>query len=226
MPLASPIRLDRLSDWERIQAEQLVREMRARKREAAKLRKLLDHGSEAEIIAECRRRTHKKRTAYTLAQTYDVVGGGQEIPSFPRDHPRRPVLMLGSVAALIDSHTNGSWLSANGWARHIFCRYVQMRKITILDMQEYSAFERGLTHRLRAKYRLSYHFDDYARLWVLSPRLYNNYQWQVLIGGKQCWLTQSEYENVSRLHKIIKKTDDLQERYQLVRASSRLRASP
>ena len=155
----------------------------------------------------------------TLANRYDWVPSYCEIRNNGFEGAeRRPVLMRGSVGAMIACYSLTPGLnSANGYVAALFMRALKMSRSTFLTYEEYDQFEHRFFKKIREKYRTTGH------IWGHVPQFhkYNdtkNSRKAAIVGGKLVSLRESEYKNVRALRDIIKKTERLDERRKLVLA--------
>ena len=95
-----------------------------------------------------------------------------------------------------------------------------MKKLTILDYKEFQEIVEPVARELGSRFYTSYHFMNNLRQ-IRYWRGDKDTQAQVIVGGKYVWLHTSEIENIYRMREILKKTDKLTERLELLRKSRR-----
>lgn len=183
---------------------------------------LVECGTDEEIIAAAQDYMGGG-TPVTLANRYDKVPRHCEIRGICfacHSHPRRPVIMRGAKWARIAAFGFSDHLCANGWATEVYRRAIRMSKMTILDDGEFEIFSLGIVRRLSKKYRLTSAFREYKYIGKERITGHGN---TAIIRGKFRYLKNSEWENISRLHNIIKKAERLEDRIQAARAHFRAR---
>lgn len=188
---------------------------------------VLDHGTDEEIINKAAGECYTC-TPLVLASVYKNDGDRgtliynfrMAVPFEFNCHPRRAIVMRGARLIRYARHALSHGTNPNGWAVKVFERALRMSKKTLLSYSEMYDFMRELARRVASK-----HPGVTSSFWqrTMPPRI----AWLrpderlALINGKYVTLTDSEYDNVCRLFKIIRKTDKLDERLKLAQESRR-----
>ena len=163
----------------------------------------------------------------TLANRYKWVPEYCEIKNSGFcGYGRRPVIMRGSVGAMIAAYafSQGS-RSANGYVAAVIKRALRMSRATFLKNEEFLDWRDRVFSKISKKYRTTGHIEYHL------PSFYHYHfpeydKYAAVICGKFVSLRGSEYENIRALHNIVKKTERLDKRRELVLAhmSKRLAA--
>lgn len=175
---------------------------------------LISTGSEAEIIEAAQE--YSGGHAVALAKAYRRVDVWQEIVAWA-DHlsPRRPVFMKGAKDCLIKAYGNSSHFSANGLAESVLKRWLRLKKVTAFTWSEFDEAVGGVVGQLHKRYHLTHHFGKGIAYppgtGPYSP-LHAGERALAYIGGKPAFLSASERSNLQALHKIITKTQKLEDR--------------
>lgn len=190
------------------QIESLVQDHNKR----AKWKLLLDEGTEEEII-ECARKECVTNDHIVLASKYKA----NEVPRILycpigfMDHPRRPVAMRGSLAAMIMRRSASSFTCANGLADDILERFIRFKKVTAFTQEEFDEVVKPAIDKLRQKFSTSYHFPRRWGGWLPI------WSYSVVIKGRVVIVDEHQRTYLNRLFSIIRKTDVLEERVKLLR---------
>lgn len=189
--------------------------------EAKRWAKLLDHGTDAQIVeaADLVTWSEEKLHAVTLAQSYRYVSRCQEVvrAPWPPNHPRRPVLMRGSRTNLYRRFSfSPSNANPSGWCYHVISRALRMQRLTCFDLREFLDIADVYWDRLRAKHP---GIRGYSRNKIcdLAPRASDCEAW---VGGRRQCYSEHAYEHLLKLHRIIRQTHKLDERAAALRWSS------
>lgn len=225
MLLSFDSRLSGLSE-EAIQVALQVQEEIDRKAERMSYwRNLLDTATDQEIIRQTEAALVRegRPTIVTLANRYPnchqpITGGGELAPYDLWHHPRRPVVMKGAKSVIIYKYSLGRSQRTRGLHRALLKRWISMKKPTLLDADDWRSCFDGLATRCPRKEIDHWYFRDG---WLPQRNEYDARNNRVMIRGKWATLTASELQNVRRLHEIIKKTEGLEARMKMVRATSR-----
>lgn len=202
-------------------AERFVEEQLALEAKKLEISGLLNDASEPEIVAHfaC---GYRRGTPLTLASTYldwgkrDSDHGSELLGWEWRHHPRRPVIMRGARERLIEIHGSGMSRSANGYAMEVLDRYLRKVRWTAFGDEDDHKYLRNIARELDRRHRTSYHFWRHVDSLLYAARADWN-QHRVFIGGKLVWLTTAQRNYLRGLHSIIRKTDRLDRRAELLR---------
>lgn len=210
----------------------LERTIEAYDRKKNKLRswqEVLDHGTDEEIMEKAQEECDKG-APITFARNYPRNGSPlmtdlarEIVPYDMRSHPRRPVIMKGAVEICYRRFSLSEGRSApNGWLIRVHERAVRMSKKTLIEWDEIMEFSSALATRLAERhYGVTSHFWDYIR-----PRRYEarRNEQLVLMSGRWVSLPYEQYKNVQMFQKVIRKTEKLEDRLELLRAARKERA--
>ena len=222
MQSASLIDLAALDETEARAALFAVEQIRARQTREDRWMQLVRDGTEREILDAAQFEFSHPRRAIpiTLANRYPDVRSECEIVYWAvGSHPRRPVIMRGSLGARLARHSTSASQCANGWAIELFDRAVRASRRTILEVDEYRDFQGRLIDRITSRHRSATHVARERTAARVNFHTRNH----VLIGGKFVWLSDRELENVHALHSIIRRSDKLERRVELAREHMRER---
>lgn len=251
MQSASLIDLAALDPTIRMEVEGLIRRNEIWSKassEKAEWNYLLKRGTDAEIITRAEGLDiwtdpsgAKNVPPITLAnrykderEEYELFKYGRECP-FDFHHPRRPVIMRGSVGGLIHSRrATKKGNSAYGFCSEMRRRFLSLYKVTIWDRNELNALNdhisawrpkwAALSHKARG-------LEPIPNSWVGPDPIYDDRGYDCIVRGQMVHLSQAEYENIVALRKIIAKTEklDMKVRKELARQHMRermLRSEP
>lgn len=190
------------------QIESLVQDHNQRE----KWKRLLDEGTEEDII-DCARKECMANDNIVLASKYKMHEAPRILycPIGFMNHPRRPVAMRGSLAAMIMRRSSSSFTCANGLADDILERFISFKKVTAFTQDEFDEVVKPAIEKLRQKFRTSYHFPRRWGGWLPF------WSCSVLIKGKIVMVDEHQRNYLNRLFSIIRKTDVLEERVNLLR---------
>ena len=179
----------------------------------------LESGTDEEIITLANKHSGITTNAIAFASYYEDYSWRYNLcPHDYYQHPRRPVIMRGSKEIMVHSRSENQ--CANRLCDDILSRWIRMKKLTILDYKEFQEIVEPVARELGSRFYTSYHFMNnlrQIRYWGGDK----DTQAQVIVGGKYVWLHTSEIENIYRMREILKKTDKLTERLELLRKSRR-----
>lgn len=199
-----------------------LREAEKKRREKIKIAALLDHGSDEQIL----RFFSRGHDPLGLACWYPKCSGLIKIYmplSIFYDHPRCPVLMRGSVSAMVQKHAAGILCgyntSPNGLCREIIIRYLKLIKHTCFDPRENYDFVHGLINKISRRHRTSYHLTSMLSFEMKLRGPADGDHRLIWFKGKQIWVTDHQHDYLQKLHTIVKKTDVLQERIEYLKAA-------
>jgi hypothetical protein len=210
----------------------LERTIEAYDRKKNKLRswqEVLDHGTDEEILKKAQEECDKG-APITFARNYSEKSSRimadlsrEIVPYDMRSHPRRPVIMKGAVEIRYIRYSLSEGRSApNGWLIRVHERAVRMSKKTLIEWQEIVDFSSEVAARLAERhYGITSHFWNYIR-----PRRYEarRNEQLVLMSGRWVSLPHEQYKNVQMFQKVIRKTEKLEDRLELLRAARKERA--
>jgi hypothetical protein len=210
----------------------LERTIEAYDRKKNKLRswqEVLDHGTDEEILEKAQEECDKG-APITFARNYSEKSSRimadlsrEIVPYDMRSHPRRPVIMKGAVEIRYIRYSLSEGRSApNGWLIRVHERAVRMSKKTLIEWQEIVDFSSEVAARLAERhYGITSHFWNYIR-----PRRYEarRNEQLVLMSGRWVSLPHEQYKNVQMFQKVIRKTQKLEDRLELLRAARKERA--
>jgi hypothetical protein len=210
----------------------LERTIEAYDRKKNKLRswqEVLDHGTDEEILKKAQEECDKG-APITFARNYSEKSSRitadlsrEIVPYDMRSHPRRPVIMKGAVEIRYIRYSLSEGRSApNGWLIRVHERAVRMSKKTLIEWQEIVDFSSEVAARLAERhYGITSHFWNYIR-----PRRYEarRNEQLVLMSGRWVSLPHEQYKNVQMFQKVIRKTQKLEDRLELLRAARKERA--
>jgi hypothetical protein len=211
------------------QLENTITDYERRQHKLRSWREVLDHGTDEEIMEKAREecdegapisfaRNYPKQGYLTVAdRTREIV------PLNMQDHPRRPVIMKGAVKVCYIRYSLSEGRSApNGWLIRVHERAVRMSKKTLIEWQEIVDFSSEVAARLAERhYGITSHFWDYIRPRSYEVHTGNNL---VLMSGRWVSLPYEQYRNVQMFQKVIRKTQKLEDRLELLRAARKERA--
>jgi hypothetical protein len=211
------------------QLENTIANYEYRKNKRHSWREVLDHGTDEEILekaqSECSEiapitfaRNYPKEDCYMMADlTREIV------PHDMRGHPRRPVIMKGALYQRYRRYSLSEGRSApNGWLIRVHKRAVRMSKRTLTEWDEIIEFNNALAVRLAER-----HCGVTSPYWrYTSPPLYEAGRGKelVLMRGRWVGLPYEQYKNVQMFQKVIRKTEKLEDRLELLRAARKERA--
>jgi hypothetical protein len=211
------------------QLENTIANYEYRKNKLHSWREVLDHGTDEEILekaqSECSEiapitfaRNYPKEDCYMMADlTREIV------PHDMRGHPRRPVIMKGALYQRYRRYSLSEGRSApNGWLIRVHKRAVRMSKRTLTEWDEIIEFNNALAVRLAER-----HCGVTSPYWrYTSPPLYEAGRGKelVLMRGRWVGLPYEQYKNVQMFQKVIRKTEKLEDRLELLRAARKERA--
>jgi hypothetical protein len=211
------------------QLENTIANYEYRKNKLHSWREVLDHGTDEEILekaqSECSEiapitfaRNYPKEGCYMMADlTREIV------PHDMRGHPRRPVIMKGALYQRYRRYSLSTARSApNGWLIRVHKRAVRMSKKTLTEWDEIIEFNNALAVRLAERHcGVTSHYWRYT-----SPPLYEAGRGKelVLMRGRWVGLPYEQYKNVQMFQKVIRKTEKLEDRLELLRAARKERA--
>jgi len=162
-----------------------------------------------------------QQLAITRASTYSNIHHLQELDvwRFNRN-PRRPVLMRGSREFLRLAYSLSSSMSDNGYCISVLDRYLESLKLTCFDRGEYLKILESVADRFMNKeYNLSYHYHRSSRNYYDAPGIHkfepdSATAW---IGGKRVFLTVNQFKTLNKMHQIIRKTENADERLAMLK---------
>jgi len=132
---------------------------------------------------------------------------------------RRPVFLRGSRNVLHRLYSLSNSANANGWAVEVYWRALRMSRRTFLSFDEFQEWSDNIKARLHRKYRLTSSFDKSTGFWFADwhPRDNDSTALRV-VGGKRVYLPASSHKHLDALAKIVRKTETLERKRELVRA--------
>jgi hypothetical protein len=136
-------------------------------------------------------------------------------------HPRRPVVMRGAKARMVYKHSRSRAGCPNGYADEVMTRYLRFIKYTCFDPDKANDDVRAIGKRLQRRYVLTYQF---WRGWSYPVSIGDN-KYHCFVNGRHVWLDRNQYDYVKALHGIIRKTDNLDRRRELLREYRRQRTA-
>ena len=188
-------------------------------------RDVLDNGTEADMMAfAIKKEGFDPDTPYISVQAYkgeNIPRDREIVPYEYQDHPRRIVIIRSARYLRYHKYGLSRSLSPNGWALQVFKRVVRRDKKTFFKQEDWETYARQIADRIASAHRVTGVFYNYA---VKSEFCFRHEGAKVtaMVGGRTIWLTPSEHQNIDRLYKIIKKTEELEKRLAYARESSRL----
>jgi len=145
------------------------------------------------------------------ANYYQKIDRSQVLPgTLEHRDGRQPVLLRGSIDCMIARHSKTGGYSANGLAEAIAQRYLRRIKYTCLDAAEHDDNMRRLSVALRIKWATSYHCSM-PGVWIGKDLI------RVWLHGRRVDITTEQLNYLRIMYKIIRKTEDVEERLSLLR---------
>ena len=178
-------------------------------------------GSDAQLLDFAQTQFFTAAPPVTHAYAYSIVHHWQEIvPEAFRCDSRRPVIMRGSRGGCyLANSMSGHTVSPNGWAARMFRRALKASRKTLIYRAEIADFINCLAaHVARKNPGTTAHFRTSCGL---PLGMLNKGETLVLMSGRFVGLPFEQFLNVERLFNIIRKTDKLDKRLDLARASKR-----
>jgi hypothetical protein len=211
------------------QLESTIADYEYRKNKLHSWQEVLDHGTDEEILEKAQREC-SEIAPITLARNYPrddcymMADLAREIvPYNMQGHPRRPVIMKGARYQRYKRYSLSEGRSApNGWLIRVHARAMRMSKKTLIEWDEIIEFSSALAVRLAER-----HCGVTSRYWRhTNPPLYEAGRGKelVLMSGRWVGLPHAQYRNVQMFQKIIRKTEKLEDRLELLRAARKERA--
>lgn len=211
------------------QLESTFEDYERRENKLRSWKEVLDHGTDEEILEKAQgerdkgapitfARNYPRDGCYTMAdRTREIV------PYNMQDHPRRPVIMKGALYQRYMKYSlSPTGVAPNGWLIRVHERAVRMSKKTLIEWDEIMDFTSKLAAKFADRhYGITHHFWSYVR-----PRSYEAGLGKelVLMSGRWVGLPHEQYKNVQMFQKIIRKTEKLEDRLELLRAARKERA--
>lgn len=211
------------------QLESTIEDYERRNNNLRSWQEVLDHGTDEEILEKAQREC-SEIAPITLARNYPMDGcyvmadlAREIVPYNMRSHPRRPVIMKGARYQRYKRYSLSEGRSApNGWLIRVHARAMRMSKKTLIEWEEISDFTREVALKLAER-----HYGITSRYWrYTTPPLYEAGLGKelVLMSGRWVGLPHAQYRNVQMFQKIIRKTEKLEDRLELLRAARKERA--
>ena len=211
------------------QLEGTIADYEYRKNKLHSWREVLDHGTDEEILEKAQRECGEI-APITLARNYPKDGcrtmadlTREIVPHDMREHPRRPVIMKGALYQRYRKYSLSEGRSApNGWLIRVHKRAVRMSKKTLIEWDEIREFTQELAVKLASR-----HYGITSPYWrYTNPPLYEAGRGKelVLMRGRWVGLPYEQYRNVQMFQKVIRKTEKLEDRLELLRAARKERA--
>jgi hypothetical protein len=211
------------------QLEGTIADYEYRKNKLHSWREVLDHGTDEEILEKAQREC-SEIAPITLARNYPTDGcymmtdlTREIVPYDMRGHPRRPVIMKGARYQRYTRYSLSTARSApNGWLLRVHARAVRMSKKTLIEWDEIREFTQELAVKLASR-----HYGITSPYWkYTTPPLYEAGLGKelVLMSGRWVGLPYEQYRNVQMFQKVIRKTEKLEDRLELLRAARKERA--
>ena len=132
---------------------------------------------------------------------------------------RRPVFMRGSRNVLHRLYSLSNSANANGWAIEVYWRALRMSRRTFLSFDEFQEWSDNVKACLHRKYRLTSSFCNGVGIWARDWNPRSDEESAVrIVGGKRVYLPASSHKHLDALAKIVRKTETLERKRELVRA--------
>lgn len=204
-----------------------IQTLLAEQRDVDEWADLLDNGTEAEIT---------KKAAAIVGNSNPIVQAkvyGKRLNSLsytthwnleisPRmfwGHPRRPVIMFGTMDTLVAKFSHSHRTAVNGLCRALVDRMVRLYKLSALTADENEELRDRIFRVIHRKFWPTYQFYNAINFYHPSRfDIAEDRAW-VLLNGKMVFLTQHQLEYMRQIKAIIAKTEKLDERIMLMRAA-------
>ncbi len=216
---ASLIDLDALPAEVRRRVEYALQDALQARDHDAWMRDKCENASDADLIAAGEK--EYPDAPMGLSTWYKSVALAQETVfcRVAQNNKRRPVFLRGSKQVLFRLYSLSSSANANGWAIEVYWRALRMSRRTFLSFDEFQEWSDSVKHRLYAKYRLTSCFSNGIGMWASewNPRSDTEHAVRI-VGGKRVYLPASSHKHLDALAKIVRKTETLERKRELVRA--------
>ena len=211
------------------QLENTITDYERKQEKLRSWKEVLDHGTDEEILKKAQGE-RDKGAPITFMRNYPTDGCNmmtdrtrEIVPYNMQDHPRRPVIMRGALYQRYMRYSlTPDGVAPNGWLVRVFERALRMSKKTLIEWDEIMDFTSKLAAKFADRhYGITHHFWDYIR-----PRKYEARRDEqlVLMSGRWVSLPHEQYRNVQMFQKVIRKTEKLEDRLELLRAARKERA--
>jgi hypothetical protein len=211
------------------QLENTITDYERKQEKLRSWKEVLDHGTDEEILKKAQGERDKGAPItfirnYPTDGCYMMTDRTREIaPYNMQDHPRRPVIMRGALYQRYMRYSlTPDGVAPNGWLIRVHERAVRMSKKTLIEWDEIIDFSSALATRLAERhYGITSHFWNYIR-----PRRYEARRDEqlVLMSGRWVSLPREQYKNVQMFQNVIRKTQKLEDRLELLRAARKERS--